>query len=72
MAEEVESCIQKAFNNKVRLCVKNAARDAVEYIYELSEKQVAMYQTKHVSNSLFSIESVSEVNLVGQNEDISE
>ena len=72
MAGEVEELIQTIFKNKVRLCVKNSGRDAIEYIYEMSEKQVSLYRTQKVDEKLFAIQSVSEVNLVGQNEDISE
>lgn len=72
MTSGVESAIQNGFKGKARLCVKNTGREEIEYIYELSEKQVSSYRTQKMEGQLFGIEAVKEVNLVGQNEDISE
>ena len=43
----------------------------MEYIYELSEKQVQVWQNKKLSRKLLELEKVTEVNLVGQNDEIS-
>lgn len=72
MEDGVQKVMQDHFGNKARLCVKNASRAAVEYIFELSEKQIVRYKNENVGAKLFEIESVQEVNLVGQNEEISE
>ena len=42
-----------------------------EYIYELSEKQVQVWQNEKLSRKLLELEKVTEVNLVGQNDEIS-
>ena len=72
MPEEIGQMMDDAFHSKARLCVKNVGRASVEYIYELSEKQVSVYQSIRLNEKLFAIDSVEEVNLVGQNEEISE
>lgn len=71
-SEEIQTVIQDAFKNKARLCVKNMGRNSVEYIYELSEKQAEKYRNEKISEKLFEVEAVEEVNLVGQNEEIAE
>ena len=43
----------------------------MEYIYELSEKQVKIWQNGKVSQKLLEQKGVMEVNLVGQNDEIS-
>lgn len=71
LSEEVETSIQEPLKGKARLCVKNQGRDMVEYIYELSEKQVQVWQNEKLSRKLLELEKVTEVNLVGQNDEIS-
>lgn len=71
MSEEASDLIQEVFKNKARLCVKNQGKDAVEYIYELSEKQIRTYQSARLDQTLLQREDVWEVNLVGQNDEIS-
>lgn len=71
-ADDIEQTIRNAFCSRVRLCVKNAGREWVEYIYELSEKQVGTYQAEQIQQRLFELGGVEEVNLVGQNEQIAE
>ncbi len=36
--EKIEQAVQEVYGGKARLCVKNSARESVEYIYELSQK----------------------------------
>ncbi|WP_125142519.1 DUF4956 domain-containing protein [Clostridium transplantifaecale] len=71
MAGEVENMIQEPLKGKARLCVKNQGRESMEYIYELSEKQVKIWQNGKVSQKLLEQKGVMEVNLVGQNDEIS-
>lgn len=71
MSEDVAAMIQETFQNKVRLCVKNQGKDAAEYIYELSEKQIGIYQKAGLDRKLLEHKDVWEVNLVGQNDEIS-
>lgn len=71
MAGEVENMIQEPLKGKARLCVKNQGRESMEYIYELSEKQVKIWQNAKVSQKLLEQKGVMEVNLVGQNDEIS-
>ena len=68
----IQTLIQDTFKNKARLCVKNMGRNSVEYIFELSEKQAEKYRNEKISEKLFEVEAVEEVNLVGQNEEIAE
>ncbi len=72
ISERVEELMNGNLQGKARLCVKNQGRNSVEYIYELSEKLVQAYQKKDVSKALLEIPAVQQVNLVGQNEEISE
>lgn len=72
LSGEIQTLIQDTFKNKARLCVKNMGRNSVEYIFELSEKQAEKYRNEKISEKLFEVEAVEEVNLVGQNEEIAE
>ncbi len=71
MSGEVASMIQETFKNRARLCVQNQGKGAVEYIYELSEKQTDVYRKSELNQMLLNREDVWEVNLVGQNDEIS-
>lgn len=71
MSGEVALLIQETFKNRARLCVQNQGKDAVEYIYELSEKQTEVYRKSELNQKLLDREDVWEVNLVGQNDEIS-
>ena len=71
MSREVALLIQETFKNRARLCVQNQGKDAVEYIYELSEKQTEVYRKSELDQKLLDRGDVWEVNLVGQNDEIS-
>ena len=71
MSGEVALLIQETFKNRARLCVQNQGKDAVEYIYELSEKQTEVYRKSELDQKLLDREDVWEVNLIGQNDEIS-
>lgn len=71
MTDELETVMRDKFKGKARMCVKNVGRESVEYIYELSEKQVKKYNDEKTSQRLFELKGISEANLVGQNDEIS-
>lgn len=71
MSDDVSMTIQETFRNKARLCVKNQGKGATEYIYELSERQTEIYQKSGLNQKLLEHADVWEVNLVGQNDEIS-
>ena len=67
----VEELMQSYYQNKARLRVKNTASQQSEYIYELS----ACVLNKHggseeISNELYALAGVQNVNLVCQNDEI--
>lgn len=68
--DAVQMLMENAFKGRARLCVKNMSKIGVEYIFELSEKQIAEYKNKDLEKTLLDIEAVEEVNLVGQNDEI--
>jgi len=67
-AEKVERMVSSAYKGKARLCVRNAGRESVEYIYELSQRVLKMETA--ISQKLLAESGVQEVNLVSQNDDI--
>lgn len=69
-SQAVENTVQAMFRGKARLCVRNGGREQVEYIYELSQKQVKKANHSEISRMLLSLEGVQEANLVGQNDEI--
>jgi len=72
LSEDVYKLVETTFDSKARLCVKNTGRSCVEYIFELSQKQERKYNEERLGEQLLAIASVEEVNLVGQNEEITE
>ncbi len=70
--EELEKAVGQIFGGKARFRVKNTARDTLEYIYELSEKQVRQADQKFGSLTLQlgKLEGMTAVNLVSQNDEI--
>lgn len=71
ISESLETIMADNYKGKVRLCVKNVGRESVEYIYELSDKQVKKYNKEKIGQRLFELKGVLEANLVGQNDEIS-
>ena len=45
--EKIEQAVQEVYGGKARLCVKNSARESVEYIYELSQKLLQRTECGH-------------------------
>ncbi|MEA4993763.1 MAG: DUF4956 domain-containing protein [Oscillibacter sp.] len=70
--EELEKAVGQIFGGKARFRVKNTSRDTLEYIYELSEKQVrqADRKTGSLTLQLGKLEGMTAVNLVSQNDEI--
>ena len=62
--------VQEVYGGKARLCVKNSARESVEYIYELSQKLLQRTENVDISERLFQMDSVETVDLVSQNDEI--
>ena len=69
-AAEVESAMENAYHGKARLCAKNATRESVEYIYELSENLLKKFTSAMITEQLFLIKGVHDVDLVAQNDEI--
>lgn len=70
IASPVQQLMQDVFRGRARICVKNMNQSGIEYIFELSEKQIARYHKEELGNRLLEMESVEEVNLVGQNDEM--
>lgn len=70
VSAQVEQSLETAFEGKARLCAKNAARGNVEYIYELTEKQIKKKNGADFTGKLLALEEVYDVNLVAQNDEI--
>ena len=72
--ENVESTIDKYFNNKAFFRVCNEDRNMTEYIYEVSynclQKAKKNAGDKNIKSVLFEIDGVEAVNLVCQNDEI--
>lgn len=67
-AEEV---MRQVFGKKAKLRVKNSSRQALEMIYEVGERAFSAYGGG-VSDKLYEIEDVRNVNIVCQNDEIRE
>lgn len=70
---EFEKAIEQIFSGKARFRVKNTSKNFVEFIYELSQRQVrqAELQTGSLTAYLRKIEGATVVNLINQNDEIS-
>lgn len=70
--EEVEKTIEQIFNGKARYRVKNTSSNFLEYIYELSEKQIKAADKQYGSLTIYlnKIEGLNAVNLINQNDEI--
>ena len=67
----VEELMQCFYRNKARLRVKNTAQAQSEYIYELSASLLRKRGgIGDISNELYALEGVQNVNLVCQNDEI--
>ena len=67
----VEELMQSYYQNKARLRVKNTASQQSEYIYELSASVLNKQGgSEEISNELYALAGVQNVNLVCQNDEI--
>ena len=70
---EIELAMLSAYSGKAALRVKNTSRESQEYIYELSQALLnkPLPQGKKITDVLYEIEGVTQVNLVMQSEEVS-
>ena len=68
---QVEDIINGSFGNKAKLRVKNSSREDHEMIYEVGERQF-MSVGGNISEKLYKIADVHNVNIVCQNDEIRE
>ncbi|EOT30003.1 DUF4956 domain-containing protein [Enterococcus saccharolyticus] len=69
----IEQEIEQLFLGKVRYRVKNISNGSLEYIYEISEKQLQAADKKvtSVATHLSTISGIKTVNIVSQNDEMS-
>lgn len=69
---DIEAVVFECFSGKANLRVKNTTSESIEFIYEITSKQVdsAMKQGRFITERLYQIENVEYVNLVTQNDEI--
>lgn len=69
----IQARIFKLFNRKARLRVRNTTEESVEFIYEISAKLLKKVEneTVNVSDSIYEIGGVEYVNIVMQNDEVS-
>lgn len=71
--QDIQSLIYKTFERKAVLRVRNTSEDNVEFIYEITAKALAKVEKNNVDviDSIYKIGSVEYVNIVMQNDEIS-
>ena len=69
----IKSQVYKLFSGKANLRVENTAPDTVELIYELTQKTVKKAEKTEpdITDSIYKLENIEYVNLVMQNDEIS-
>ena len=69
----IEAVVFEFFSGKANLRVKNTTNDWVEFIYELTSRQIENNEKsgKFITERLYQIENIEYVNLVSQNDEIS-
>ena len=69
----IKSQVYKLFSGKAILRVENTTQDTVELIYELTQKMVRKAEKGEVNitDSIYKLENIEYVNLVMQNDEIS-
>jgi uncharacterized membrane protein YhiD involved in acid resistance len=73
IAEEIERMIDSVYTSKAKMKVKNTTMDSVEYIYELSQHTINKYgKNLNIADELYKLDSVRNVNLVCQNDEINQ
>jgi uncharacterized membrane protein YhiD involved in acid resistance len=68
----IEETVSNQYKGKARLRVKNTSSESVEYIFELSQVMVnaANKKQQSISDILYKIEGMTNVNIVCQNDEI--
>ncbi len=68
----IEAVVFECFEGRADLRVKNTTADSVEFIYELTARQIQKAEKKgaFIMERLYQIEHMEYVNLVSQNDDI--
>lgn len=71
--QEIQSLIYKTFERKAILRVRNTSEDNIEFIYEITSKKLAQVEKSNIDviDSIYKIGSVEYVNIVMQNDEIS-
>lgn len=71
--QEIQSLIYKTFERKAILRVRNTNQDNIEFIYEVSSKSLAKIEKKNIDiiDDIYKLGSVDYVNIVMQNDEIS-
>lgn len=69
---KIESILYEHYNNKAVLKVKNTTPEDVEYIYEVSKKEVDKVRNKEfsITEKLYQLSGIEYVNLVSQNDEL--
>ena len=69
----IKSQVYKLFSGKAILRVENTTQDTVELIYELTQKMVRKAEKGeiNITDSIYKLENIEYVNLVTQNDEIS-
>lgn len=70
---DIQSYIFKTFHNKAILRVRNTTEESVEFIYEISSKVLQQVEKtgKNVIDEIYRLNSIEYVNLVMQNDEVS-
>ena len=70
---DIQSYIFKTFHNKAILRVRNTTEECVEFIYEISSKVLQQVEKtgKNVIDEIYRLNSIEYVNLVMQNDEVS-
>ncbi|MFP3153428.1 DUF4956 domain-containing protein [Lachnospiraceae bacterium ZAX-1] len=68
----IEKAVNQLFGNRASIRVRNTNSDTLEYMYEVSQKQVQLAEKQGVSvtAALNELEGITAVNLVRQNDEI--
>ena len=69
---KIESIVYNHYNSKALLKVKNTTPEVVEFIYEVSKKEVEKVRSKEISitEKLYQLSGIEYVNLVSQNDEL--
>lgn len=71
--QDIQSVIYKTFERKAVLRVRNTSEETIEFIYEITAKRLHQVEKKNIDviDEIYNIGSVEYVNIVMQNDEIS-